>query len=83
MNVTPVFQTPYERSGVVTPGLPIMPHGTERHPVPGGGSRAVPIYKGDEVSVMDRQGLQPGEMVFFTPDGKSDAGMLGASTKGA
>ena len=82
MNVTPVFQTPYERAGVITPGLPILPHGTERHPVPGGGSRAVPVYKGDEISVLDREGLQPGELVFFTPDGSSDAGMLGASSMG-
>ena len=82
MNVTPVFQTPYERAGVITPGLPVLPHGTERHPIPGGGSRAVPVYKGDEVSVLDRQGLQPGELVFFTPDGKSDAGMLGATSTG-
>ena len=37
MTVTPVFETPYERAGVITPGLPILPHGTERHPVPGGG----------------------------------------------
>ena len=46
MNVSPVFQTPYERGGVIAPGLPILPHGVERYPVPGGGSRAVPIDKG-------------------------------------
>ncbi|WP_412509303.1 DUF1989 domain-containing protein [Roseovarius sp. SYSU LYC5161] len=82
MNVTPVLETPYERAGVITPGLPILPHGTERHPVPGGGSRAVPVYRGDEISVQDREGLQPAELVFFTPDGKSDPGMLGASGAG-
>ena len=27
MGVRPVFETPYERGGVVTPGLPILPHG--------------------------------------------------------
>ncbi|WP_317056717.1 DUF1989 domain-containing protein [Roseovarius rhodophyticola] len=82
MNVTPIFETPYERAGIITPGLPILPHGTERHPIPGGGSRAVPIYKGDEISVLDFEGLQPGELVFFTPDGKSDPGRLGASSHG-
>ena len=80
--VRPVIETPYERAGVITPGLPILPHGTERHPVPGGGSRAVPVFKGDEISVLDREGLQPGEMVFFRPDGVSDAGMLGADNMG-
>lgn len=78
MTVTPKFEMPWERSGVVKPGLPILPHGVERHPVPGGGSRAVRIDKGDEISVMDFQGLQPGELVFFAPDGTSDAGMIGA-----
>ena len=38
MTVKPVFEVPWERSGVIAPGLPILPHGIERHPVPGGGS---------------------------------------------
>jgi aminomethyltransferase len=63
---------------VITPGLPILPHGTERHPVPGGGTRAVRIEVGDEIAVLDREGLQPVELVFFAPDGTSDAGMIGA-----
>lgn len=82
MTATPVFETPYERAGVITPGLPILPPGTERHPVPGGGSRAVPIFKGDAISVLDRDGLQMGELVLFGPDGRSDAAMLGASSAG-
>ncbi|MEM7242460.1 MAG: DUF1989 domain-containing protein [Pseudomonadota bacterium] len=73
------FETPYERAGVVTAGLPILPHGTERHPVPGGGTRAVRIDKGDEISVLDFDGMQPCELVFFAPDGTSDAGMIGAT----
>ncbi len=77
MNVQPLFEVPFERHGVTAPGLPILPHGTERHPVPGGGSRAVRIDKGDEILVLNPDGLQRGEMVFFTPDGRSDAGMLG------
>ncbi|MFK7940539.1 MAG: DUF1989 domain-containing protein [Roseovarius sp.] len=80
--IKPVFETPYERAGVIKPGLPVLPHGTERHPVQGGGSRAVPIFKGDEISVLDRDGLQQGELVFFTPDGRSDAGQLGAKSMG-
>ena len=79
MTVRPVFETPYERAGVITPGLPILPHGTERHPVPGGGTRAVRIEAGDEIAVLDREGLQPVELVFFAPDGRSDAGMIGAT----
>lgn len=79
MNTTPVFETPYERAGVILPGLPILPHGTERHPVPGGGTRALKIDKDDEISILDKEGCQLAEVVFFAPDGKSDASMLGLS----
>ena len=82
MTVKPTFEVPWERSGVVSPGLPILPHGVERHPVPGGGSRALQIFKGDEISVLDREGLQRGEMVFFAPDRSSDAASLGAKGAG-
>mgnify|MGYP005988856997 CR=1 FL=1 len=78
MTIKPIFETPFERAGVLKPGLPILPQGVERHPIPGGGSRAVPIYAGDEIVIQDREGLQPVEMVFFAPNGASDAGMIGA-----
>ncbi len=77
-----VTEMPWERRGVTAPGLPVLPHGVERHPVPGGGSRAVPVYRGDEVIVLDREGLQPGELVIFGPDRRSDAAMLGATGTG-
>ncbi len=76
--VHPVFEVAWERRGVLAPGLPILPKGVERHPVPGGGSRAVPVFQGDEIIVLDREGLQPGQLTLFTPDGRSDAAMLGA-----
>ena len=83
MNKQQTFETPYERAGVLISGLPILEFGVERHIVPGGGSRAVPIESGDEISVLDREGLQIGELVFFAPDGTSDAGMIGAVSTGA
>ncbi len=76
------LEHPWERRGVIARGLPILPRGVERHPVPGGGSRAVAVRAGDEISVLDKEGLQPGELVFFAPDGASDAGMLGARGRG-
>lgn len=86
MTKHPIFPTAYEQSGVLTPGLPIMPHGVERHPIADGGSQAVKIEKGDEITILDREGLQPVEMVFFAHDGTSDSAMIGAkggrSTKG-
>ncbi len=78
MNRPAVFERPFERAGVLIPGLPVLPPGVERHPVPGGASRAVPIFKGDEITIQDREGLQPVEMVFFAHDGRSDAAMIGA-----
>ncbi|MBY8974484.1 aminomethyltransferase family protein [Rhodobacteraceae bacterium NNCM2] len=76
------FEHPYSLGGVLTPGLPILPHGVERYPIPGGGSRAVEVRMGDEISIVDREGLQPAELVFFTPDGRSDPGMIGAEGSG-
>lgn len=63
----------------MVPGLPVLPHGTERYPIAGGGSYAVQVCRGDEITLIDREGLQPAELVFFAPDGSSDAAMLGAS----
>ncbi len=82
MNVQPIFELPFERRGVLAPGLPILPQGVERHPVPGAGSRAVPISKGDTLTLLDRDGMQRAEMVFFAPDRRSDAAMLGAEGRG-
>ena len=76
------FDLPFEEKSrigkVLVPGLPVLPHGVERHPIQGGGSRAVQIETGDEITIVDREGLQPVEMVFFTPDGASDARKIGA-----
>ena len=72
------FPTPKYISGVLAPGLPVLPEGMERHPIPGGGSRAVEIFAGDILTIQDVEGLQPVELVFFAPNGTSDAGMIGA-----
>ena len=45
-----VLEHAYERAGVILPGLPVLPPGVERYPVPGGGSRAVPIATGDDAA---------------------------------
>ena len=81
--MTLVFETPYERRGVITPGLPVLAPGVERYPVSGGGSCSVQIEKDDEICVLDREGLQSVELVFFAPDGTSAAAMLGAKNCGA
>ncbi|MBY6004546.1 aminomethyltransferase family protein [Salipiger bermudensis] len=71
------FESREARAGVITPGL-TLPKGVERHPVPGGGSRAVEIRAGDEITVQDREGGQLAEIVAFTPAGVGDPGLIGA-----
>ncbi|MEM6905609.1 MAG: DUF1989 domain-containing protein, partial [Pseudomonadota bacterium] len=76
------FEAPQRLGQVLVPGLPILPHGVERYPIPGGGSRAVPVFRGDEICVVDREGLQPAELVLFAPDGRAEAGLLGRASSG-
>ena len=82
MTAATILEASFERRGLRVPGLPVLPPGVERHPVPGGGSRAVPVFMGDEITVLNTEGLQRGELVFFAPDGTSDAGMLGTGGEG-
>ena len=82
MGINHRFEQSTEKSGILFPGLPLLPHGVERHVVPGRGSRGIKIDKGDEISIVDRQGLQIGEIVFFAPNGISDAGMIGGKGRG-
>ena len=67
MNTPVLFSTPETKAGVRKPGMMVLPQGVERHPVPGGGSRAVPIFAGDQITLQDVEGLQPIEMVFLGP----------------
>ncbi|MFK8082731.1 MAG: DUF1989 domain-containing protein [Granulosicoccus sp.] len=85
MNATSqaAFMAPFSRSGVSTPGMPVLPDNVERHVVPGGGSRALEVEAGDVINVLDIAGLQAVELVHFTPDGKSDAARLGVAGNGA
>ncbi|MBF9033484.1 DUF1989 domain-containing protein [Rhodobacterales bacterium HKCCE2091] len=61
---------------------PFLPPGTERHRVPGGGSRAVRVGPGDVIDVVDPEGGQGGELLVFGPDGRPDAGLIGARATG-
>ncbi len=76
------YEVPFERGGIIEPGRPILLPGTERYVIPGGGSRAIPIFEGDEVGILNLEGNQSVEMVIFDLEGKSDAGYLGAKGSG-
>jgi len=71
------FERPTQRAGIIHPGLPILPEGVERHPIPAGGTRSVEVFKGDEITLVDRDGMQPTEVVFFAPDGNSERAIPG------
>src|SRR5690606_26426769 len=78
MGIIQQFERPATVGKVLVPGMPVLPLGVERHPVPGGGTRAVAIEEGDVITVVDRAGLQLCELVFFDPEGKSDPARLGS-----
>jgi aminomethyltransferase len=58
------------------PGLPLLPRGTERYILPGGGALALPVEAGDEISVIDREGLQRCEAAYFSAEGREDLAAL-------
>lgn len=58
------------------PGLPLLPRGTERYIVPGGGALALPVDAGDEITVIDREGLQRCEAAYFSGKGREDLAAL-------
>ena len=71
------------RGSVLIPGLPVVPPNVERYPVPGGGTRTVTLDAGDELTVVDREGRQPCELVVFDGEGRSDPAIIGAAGAGA
>jgi aminomethyltransferase len=74
---------PSQRGAVLVPGLPSMAPNMERHPVPGGEARLIGLDAGDEVMVVDREGLQRAELVAFDPStGRADGGLIDAVASG-
>ena len=74
-----IAPAPTRRGPVLVPGLPLLPPNVERHVVPGGGTRTVTLDAGDELTVVDREGRQPCELVVFDADGRCDPAFIGAS----
>jgi len=66
------------RPRVIEPGMPALDPGVERYQVRGGGSIVIQLEPGDRLEITDVEGRQPGELLVFSPDGKSDAGAIGA-----
>lgn len=75
--ITKPLPMPYALGNVLTPGIPMIPLGMERYPIDGGTARLVEVFEGDEITLEDREGLQPCEIVVIREDGTFDAGILG------
>ena len=74
---------PARRGPVLVPGLPVLLPNVERHPIPGGGTRTLTLDAGDELTVVDREGRQPCELVVFDAGGRADPALIGAKGAGA
>jgi len=71
----PLFASPVR---VRQPGLNALPANTERYLVRGGGSVTLTLAAGDEIELINPQGLQPGEISVFDSSGRSDMALIGA-----
>lgn len=66
---------------VLQPGLRLLPPGTERYRVKGGGMTVVCLYAGDTLRVVDPEGRQDCEIAVFDSNGESNTGLLGTVAK--
>jgi aminomethyltransferase len=64
------------------PGMRALAPGEERYTVPGGGAIAVPIHAGDQVRVVDVEGLQRCELLVADTAGNVDPAILGVRGDG-
>ncbi|OYZ99861.1 MAG: hypothetical protein B7Y02_18925, partial [Rhodobacterales bacterium 17-64-5] len=72
-----VLSGPPRPSRILTPKGFSRHHGEERQVVPGGGAALVEIRTGDRLVLVNDEGGQPVELVAATPDGRTDAALLG------
>jgi len=76
---TPLFVSP---ARIRQPGLNALPANTERYLVRGGGSVTLGLEAGDEIELVNPEGLQTGEICVFDNNGRSDAALIGARNNG-
>jgi aminomethyltransferase len=61
------------------PGMNTLPVDTERHTVRAGGITALELHPGDEIQLVNPEGMQLGEITAFNQQGKSDMQYLGTT----
>ncbi|MBL9034731.1 MAG: aminomethyltransferase family protein [Rhodospirillaceae bacterium] len=62
--------------------VPVLPRGVERYIVGGGGAAVLAIAGGDRISVIDREGRQPCEVIVADAQGRVDPGLIGGKAGG-
>jgi len=77
---TPLFSSPVR---LLQPGLNALPPDTERYLVKANGSIALSLNAGDEIELINPEGLQVCEISVFDAQGKSDTQCIGAKANGA
>jgi len=78
MNI-PVFNSPLR---LLEPGLNSLPSNTERYVVRANGSLSIGLDAGDEIELINPEGMQLCEISVFDTHGKSDMQMIGATANG-
>jgi aminomethyltransferase len=73
---------PPRPSSIRRPGLPPLAAGEERYTVPGGGAIAVPVHVGDQLRIVDVEGMQACEVVAADAAGVIDPSILGVRGNG-
>ena len=71
---------PPRPSKIIQPQVFSLPPGTERYVVEGQGAVLIPIGAGDQITIINDEGGQWCELVVCDPKGRSDAGIIGASS---
>jgi aminomethyltransferase len=83
MTVSAYVAKPGQRGAVLLPGLPTLADNVERHLIPARGARLLDVDAGDEVCVIDPEGLQVAELVAFRGKGeKAEPALMGAANDG-
>jgi aminomethyltransferase len=75
----PLFASP---TRILEPGLNALPPDTERYVATAGGSVSFDLNPGDEIKLVNPEGLQVAEISVFDEMGKSDMQTIGASANG-
>lgn len=74
-----VQPSPPKPSKIIMPQQFSLPQGTERYVVEGAGSILVPVYAGDQITIINDEGGQICEVIAADAKGKTDTGIVGES----